>query len=249
MSGWIGTEVVDALGQTHLPLKQIRRHACSAETALLPATAVYQLRGACEFERKKTTWVDRFARTRIHRRFMSFPKTSVSLLTTVSSYFFFLFLLVCLSFRAFSLGPTCERMDSWQTSRREGFYRLASRTSPVIDDWTLGDWLRLFFRGTWEIGGISFFILDTGSWNVKGEELAVNDSDNGLILSTDCHRIWNFSRILPNSTATKNEDRNSKRQFDTHKNLQIFKFFLSQIFNKYEKFSCLLKRVYIKQYI
>lgn len=164
-------------------------------------------------------------------------------------FFLLFFLLVCLSFWTFSLGPTCERMDSWQTSRREGFYGLASRTSPVIDDWTLGDWLRLFFRGTWEIGGISFFILDTGSWNVKGEELAVNDSDNGLILSTDCHRISNFSRILPNSTATKNEDRDSKRQFDTHKNLQIFQFFLSQIFNKYEKFSCLLKRVYIKQYI
>lgn len=88
--------MVDALGQTHLPLKQIRRHACSAETALLPVTAVYQLRGACEFERKKTTWVDRFTRTRIHRRFMSFPETSVALLTTVPSYFFLSFF-TCLS--------------------------------------------------------------------------------------------------------------------------------------------------------
>lgn len=118
MSGWIGTEVVDALGQTHLPLKQIRRHACSAETALLPVTAVYQLRGACEFERKKTTWVDRFTRTRIHRRFMSFPETSVALLTTVPSYFFsfFFYLFVCL----FGLSRLDPPVKEWIRDRRPG---------------------------------------------------------------------------------------------------------------------------------
>lgn len=82
IAGWrIGTEVVDASGQTHLPLKQLRRNtrvprerrSCSDKRL-----SGQQQRGACEFERKKAIWPDRFAWTRVHRRFMSFPETSVA---------------------------------------------------------------------------------------------------------------------------------------------------------------------------
>ena len=44
--GWIGTEVVDALGQTHLPLKQARRHACFRGNGLLSAAVVVFLPAA-----------------------------------------------------------------------------------------------------------------------------------------------------------------------------------------------------------